>query len=93
MIASEKSISAPPRGSSQRLLIATPVLLISAELDEVLSLADRIAVMFRGKIAGLVDTADATPEVLGYMMATGKRPEPNGVPRSEFRVPGSEFRA
>ncbi|TME38087.1 MAG: ABC transporter ATP-binding protein [Chloroflexi bacterium] len=69
------------------------VLLISAELDEVLSLADRIAVMFRGKIAGLVDTADATPEVLGYMMATGKRPEPNGVPRSEFRVPGSEFRA
>ncbi|HLZ27436.1 MAG TPA: ABC transporter ATP-binding protein [Chloroflexota bacterium] len=51
------------------------VLLISAELDEVLSLADRIAVMYRGKIAGLLETAEATPEMLGYMMATGSRPE------------------
>ena len=51
------------------------VLLISAELDEVLSLADRIAVMYRGKIAGLVDAAEATPELLGYMMATGNRPQ------------------
>ena len=51
------------------------VLLISAELDEVLGLADRIAVMFRGKIAGLVDAAEATPELLGYMMATGNRPQ------------------
>ena len=51
------------------------VLLISAELDEVLSLADRIAVMYRGKIAGLVDGAEATPELLGYMMATGNRPK------------------
>jgi simple sugar transport system ATP-binding protein len=51
------------------------VLLVSAELDEVLSLADRIAVMFRGRIAGLLDAADATPEILGYMMATGNRPE------------------
>src|SRR5438105_10056319 len=50
------------------------VLLISAELEEVLSLADRIAVMYRGKIAGLVDAAEATPELLGYMMATGNRP-------------------
>jgi general nucleoside transport system ATP-binding protein len=51
------------------------VLLISAELDEVLSLADRIAVMYRGRIAGLLETAEATPELLGYMMATGNRPE------------------
>src|SRR5207237_4864629 len=51
------------------------VLLISAELEEVLSLADRIAVMFRGKIAGLLDSADATPELLGYLMATGVTPE------------------
>ena len=50
------------------------VLLISAELEEVLSLSDRIAVMYRGKIAGLVDAAEATPELLGYMMATGNRP-------------------
>jgi simple sugar transport system ATP-binding protein len=47
------------------------VLLVSAELEEVLSLADRIAVMYRGKIAGVLDVADATPEGLGYLMATG----------------------
>jgi simple sugar transport system ATP-binding protein len=47
------------------------VLLISAELEEVMSLADRIAVMYRGKIAGVVDATEATPEGLGYMMATG----------------------
>jgi general nucleoside transport system ATP-binding protein len=52
------------------------VLLVSAELEEVLSLADRIAVMFRGKIVGVLESADATPELLGYMMATGKIPEP-----------------
>jgi general nucleoside transport system ATP-binding protein len=58
------------------------VLLISAELEEVLSLADRIAVMYRGKIAGLVDAAEATPELLGYMMATGHRPDdPKELPR------------
>jgi simple sugar transport system ATP-binding protein len=51
------------------------VLLVSAELDEVMSLADRIAVMFRGRIVGVVDCAEATPELLGYMMATGKRPD------------------
>src|SRR3984893_16968296 len=47
------------------------VLLISAELEEVMSLADRIAVMYRGKIAGVLDATEATPEGLGYMMATG----------------------
>lgn len=51
------------------------VLLVSAELDEVLSLSDRIAVMYRGRIAGLLQPEEATPEVLGYMMATGKRSE------------------
>ena len=51
------------------------VLLISAELEEVLSLADRIAVMYRGRVAGVLDASEATPELLGYMMATGKRPE------------------
>jgi simple sugar transport system ATP-binding protein len=53
----------------------TAVLLVSAELDEVLSLSDRIAVMFRGKIAGVLGPDEATPELLGYMMATGRRPD------------------
>ncbi len=44
------------------------VILISTELDEVLALADRIAVMYRGKIVGIVDAATSR-EQLGKMMA------------------------
>jgi len=44
------------------------VLIISTELDEVLALADRIAVMYRGKIVGIVDSK-TTREKLGKMMA------------------------
>lgn len=52
----------------------TPVLLISSELDEVVALADRIAVMYRGRIMGVV-APDTPREVLGLMMA--------GVPLEE----------
>jgi simple sugar transport system ATP-binding protein len=51
------------------------VLLVSAELEEILSLSDRIGVMYRGRIAGMLTPEEATPELLGYMMATGNRPE------------------
>lgn len=44
------------------------VLIISSELDEVMALADRIAVMYRGKIVGIVD-AKTSRETLGKMMA------------------------
>ncbi|WP_213814414.1 ABC transporter ATP-binding protein [Glaciihabitans sp. dw_435] len=45
-----------------------PVLIVSTELDEVVSLADRIAVMYRGKIVGIVD-ATTSRTTLGEMMA------------------------
>jgi ABC-type uncharacterized transport system ATPase subunit len=45
------------------------VLLNSSELDEVLALADRIAVIYRGRIVGVVDRADASREVIGLLMA------------------------
>jgi simple sugar transport system ATP-binding protein len=45
-----------------------PVVIISTELDEVTALADRIAVMYRGRIVGIVD-ASASRETLGRMMA------------------------
>ena len=45
------------------------VLLISAELDEIMALADRIAVMYRGQIVATVDAKDATREKLGLWMA------------------------
>lgn len=44
------------------------VILISTELDEVLALADRIAVMYRGQIVGIVDPS-VSRETLGKMMA------------------------
>jgi general nucleoside transport system ATP-binding protein len=45
------------------------VLLLSAELDEVMALSDRIAVMYKGKIIGIVSGAEATREKLGLLMA------------------------
>jgi simple sugar transport system ATP-binding protein len=50
------------------------VLLVSAELDEVMSVSDRIAVMYRGKIIATVDAQTATREQLGLLMA-GVPPE------------------
>jgi simple sugar transport system ATP-binding protein len=45
------------------------VLLISAELDEIMSISDRIVVMFQGQIVATMDAADATREDLGLLMA------------------------
>jgi simple sugar transport system ATP-binding protein len=45
------------------------VLLVSPELDEVIELADRIAVMFRGKVIAIVDAENVTKETLGLLMA------------------------
>jgi general nucleoside transport system ATP-binding protein len=45
------------------------VLLISAELDEIMALSDRIAVMYRGQIVTIVATKNATREQLGLWMA------------------------
>jgi ABC-type uncharacterized transport system ATPase subunit len=50
------------------------VLVFSAELDEILSLSDRIAVMFRGEIVTIVDAKEATREKLGLWMA-GSHPD------------------
>ena len=57
------------------------VLVVSADLDEILSLADRIAVIYEGRIVGLLAPEEADEERLGLMMTggttaavTGKRP-------------------
>jgi ABC-type uncharacterized transport system ATPase subunit len=47
------------------------VLLVSAELDEILSLSDRIGVLYRGQLAGIYEGRDATREQLGLLMASG----------------------
>ena len=45
------------------------VLLVSVELEEILSLSDRILVMFEGRIVGEVAAADADARIIGLMMA------------------------
>ena len=50
-----------------------PVLVVSTELDEVVALADRIMVLYRGQVVGVV-SADTPRETLGLMM-TGERPQ------------------
>jgi simple sugar transport system ATP-binding protein len=47
------------------------VLLVSVELEEVMALADRILVIYRGKIQGELDAAAATEEQVGILMAGG----------------------
>ena len=76
-------VSQPTRGVDigaiefiHRKLIAlrdagTAVLLVSAELEEVTALADRLLVMREGKIVGEVDPRTATTEEIGLMMTGG----------------------
>ncbi|MBC7813111.1 MAG: ABC transporter ATP-binding protein, partial [Burkholderiales bacterium] len=51
------------------------VLLLSVELDEILSLSDRIVVMFEGRIMGEMHIDDANEEKLGLLMAGGSLEE------------------
>jgi simple sugar transport system ATP-binding protein len=50
------------------------IMLISEDLDEILALSDRIAVIYEGQIMDIVPRENATPEKLGLLMA-GVRPE------------------
>jgi len=45
------------------------ILLISEDLDEILALSDRIAVIYEGEIVGTLPASEATPERLGLLMA------------------------
>ena len=57
------------------------ILLVSTELDEVMQLSDRIAVIYRGKILAIVDARTATKEQLGLLMAgITPTPEQTSVP-------------
>jgi general nucleoside transport system ATP-binding protein len=49
------------------------VLLVSAELDEIMELSDHIGVMYRGEIVATVDGRTADREDVGLLMATGRR--------------------
>ena len=51
------------------------ILLISADLEEILALSDKIAVIFEGKITGELLPEEATEEKLGMLMAGGTADE------------------
>ena len=55
------------------------VLLVSLELDEVMSLSDRILVMYEGEITGELDPKTTTVQELGLYMAGAKRQDGKGV--------------
>jgi len=55
------------------------VLLVSEDLDELLELADRVLVLFRGTVTGVVDAATASREEIGLRMA-GERADGGGAP-------------
>jgi ABC-type uncharacterized transport system ATPase subunit len=57
------------------------ILLISAELEEIINLSDRVAVMFEGRIVGMLDSADVTLERLSLLMAGGRSPQMAPEPR------------
>ena len=54
------------------------VLLVSLELDEVMNVSDRIAVIYEGKIVGIVDAKKATESQLGLMMAGSNHKKEEG---------------
>jgi simple sugar transport system ATP-binding protein len=64
------------------------ILLVSSELDEIMQLSDRIAVMYRGKIVAIVPAKEATKEYIGLLMA-GISPEQAGGSEPENQ-PGTE---
>ncbi|MFJ7976467.1 ABC transporter ATP-binding protein [Peribacillus sp. NPDC096379] len=57
------------------------VLLISFELDEILNVSDRVAVIYEGEIVAIVNPRETTEQELGLMMAGSKRMEVGGKSR------------
>jgi len=64
----------------------TAILLVSAELDEILELSDRIAVMYRGAIVAVLDGRTADKNEVGLLMATGGGGRANGTEGSGTEV-------
>jgi len=57
----------------ERRSAGAAVLLISEDLDEILALSDRVAVIYEGHIAGVVDIAEADVHAIGLLMTGGHR--------------------
>ena len=62
------------------------VLVVSSELDEIMALADRIAVMYKGEIVAMIPRDEATREGLGLLMAGVRQEEIHSAQLSSFPV-------
>jgi ABC-type uncharacterized transport system ATPase subunit len=78
--------------SAHRLLLerraaGAAILLISEDLDEVLALSDRVAVMYEGRIVGLFEAADADVARIGLLMTggSGDETQPAGATEDDVR--------
>jgi simple sugar transport system ATP-binding protein len=65
------------------------VLLVSADLDELIGLSDTLYVVFRGRLVARLDPATVTPEELGSAM-TGATEHPGAAPEPPPPDPGPE---
>ncbi|RPJ50447.1 MAG: ABC transporter ATP-binding protein, partial [Methanobacteriota archaeon] len=63
----------------------TAILVVSSELDEILALSDRIAVMYHGQIMDILPAAQATKENLGLLMAGIKPSETDSIASAKKR--------
>lgn len=59
----------------QQRSLLTAILYISTELEEVMAISDRIAVIYGGQIADVLDAETATVEQVGLLMTGGKQQE------------------
>lgn len=66
------AVEAVWQGLLEARLQGCAIIMISAELEEIMNLSDRIAVMYAGQIAGVLDAATAHIDQIGELMAGGK---------------------
>jgi len=62
------------------------VLVVSQDLDELLEIADRTAVMFHGRLSAPLDAADVTREKLGLLMGGAKTGEESSAEEAGHAV-------
>jgi simple sugar transport system ATP-binding protein len=56
----------------ERRTAGAAILLISEDLDEILTLSDRVAVLYEGRVVGIMDAVDTDVNRIGLLMTGGE---------------------